>query len=235
MPRTGPLALSPALPSELLTYILSQSAKPTTLIICQPRTAFLSSLRDSITTHDDPSDNEGRSPPEHPLLVPTLHQIATSRHVKLVFIPTVSHLRAYMAVFPKEDHGQEGEKKTPLLVVYGLVELHRDTSEWSAQGLGNSVAGLVEAGWRGRLEVVVVERQVDDGGVSLNLDDLEMGEGEGRDARRVWEQRMPMLNGSVRRAGMESEDGGWSGRTVEVGRILGRWFRFRKGNWELEE
>jgi hypothetical protein len=39
-----------------------------------------------------------------------------------------------------------------------------------------------------------------------------------------------MLNGSVRRAGLESEEGGWSGRTVEVGRILARWFKFRKGD-----
>lgn len=232
-PVPVPLALSPALPPELLTYILSQSPKPTTLIICQPRAAFLSSLHSSITTQN-PADNE--RPPEHPLLIATLDQIATSRHVKVVFIPTVSHLRAYLAVFPKDDRGQEGggEKKTPLLVVYGLVELHRDTSEWSAQGLGNSVAGLVEAGWRGRWEVVVVERKVD-GGFGLDVEDLGMGEGgRGGDARKVWEQRMPMLNGSVRRAGLESEDGGWSGRTVEVGRILGRWFRFRKGSWELE-
>jgi hypothetical protein len=41
-----------------------------------------------------------------------------------------------------------------------------------------------------------------------------------------------MLNGSFRRAGPEGEDGGWSGRTVEVGRILARWFKFRKGEWE---
>ena len=155
----------------------------------------------------------------------------------MVFIPTVSHLRAYLSVFPKEerdyDSGQSGEakKKTPLplLVVYGLVEMHRDTSEWSAQGLGNSVAGLVEAGWRGALEIVVVERKGDgEGGLDLE-DGLEMG-----DARKVWGQRMPMLNGSVRRAGMGSEDAGWSGRTVEVERVLGRWFRFRNGSWEGE-
>jgi hypothetical protein len=240
----APLALSPALPSELLTYILSQHPKPITLIICQPRAAFLSSLHSSVTTRQQsvPPDNDNESASEHPLLVPTLHQVATSRHIKLVFIPTVSHLRAYLAVFPKEDHaqirnGEEKGEKTPLLVVYGLVELHRDTSEWSAQGLGNSVAGLVEAGWRGQWEVVVVEERKVDEGDDLELGDLGMGEGESgeRDRQKVWAQRMPMLNGSVRRAGMESEYGGWSGRTVEVGRILGRWFRFAKGDWELGE
>lgn len=108
----------------------------------------------------------------------------------------------------------------PLLVVYGLVELHRDTSEWSAQGLGNSVAGLVEAGWRGRWEVVVIEERKDE---------------EEEERSKVWEQRVPILSGSVRRAGMENEDGGWSGRTVEVGRILGRWFRFGRGDWSVDE
>jgi hypothetical protein len=72
-------------------------------------------------------------------------------------------------------------------------------------------------------------------------DDLRDGDGnvgaeerrKGR--RRVWEERVPMLNGSVRRAGLESEDGGWSGRTVEVGRILARWFKFGRGDWEDDE
>ena len=118
----------------------------------------------------------------------------------------------------------------PLLVVYGLLELHRDTIEWSAQGLGNSAAGLVEAGWRtGRKVVILEERGMDDG-----LSDI--GEGKRRNNRpNVWEEGVPMLNGSVRRAGLESEDGGWSGRTVEAGRILARWFKFEKGDWGDEE
>ncbi|TVY55232.1 hypothetical protein LSUE1_G009604, partial [Lachnellula suecica] len=155
-----PLALQPTLPSELLTYILSHNAQPVTLIICQPRAKFLSSLKRSTTSRqtapppeNEPQDAASEQAPPHPLLIPTLQQIATSRSMKLVFIPTVSHLRAYLAVFTSPEgkekrqykEGQEKGKKAPLLVAYGLVELHKDTSEWSAQGLGNSVAGLVEA------------------------------------------------------------------------------------------
>lgn len=67
------------------------------------------------------------------------------------------------------------------------------------------------------------------------LGDEEDAETE-REARyKIWEERMPMLNGSVRRAGLESEEGGWSGRTVEVGRILARWFKFRNCEWESED
>lgn len=66
--------------------------------------------------------------------------------------------------------------------------------------------------------------------------DLEEGVAEGEESKKpiskIWDERVPMLNGSARRAGLESEDGGWSGRTVEVGRILSRWFKFQKGDWD---
>jgi hypothetical protein len=246
----APIALSPALPSELLTYVLTHQTYPTTLIICQSRSTFLSSLLNT-TQHTSPkayplAQEETREPhlehtlppPRHPLLIPTLHQVATSRYIHLIFIPTLSHLRSYLAVFPHEpgsiEHPEQKfdklRKKTQLLVVYGLVELHRDTSEWSAQGLGNSLAALFEAGWRNERKIVVLEeRKIDDGDEGLG------GLGEGNVERktwRCWQERVPILNGSVRRAGLESEDGSWSGRTVEMGRILGRWFRFGRGDWD---
>ncbi|PMD36097.1 hypothetical protein L207DRAFT_532990 [Hyaloscypha variabilis F] len=247
-----PVALPRALPSELLTYILTHQTYPTTAIICQQRSTFLSSLLTSIPQTpqaqpppppaDDFSDPQSEPtsdpPPLHPLLVPTLHQIATSRHINLVFIPTLSHLRAYLAVFstqaedkgPPEKRFDKPGKKPPLLVVYGLLELHRDTSEWSAQGLGNSVAGLVEAGSRTERKVVLLEER----GLDDDLSDAGLEERR-KNRFRIWEEGVPMLNGSVRRAGLESEDGGWSGRTVEVGRILARWFKFGKGDWEGDE
>jgi len=186
--------------------------------------------------------DEGREATRHPLLIATLHQIVTSRFVNLVFVPTLSHLRAYLAVFSGEAKGQRGEKEeggppkqsfekmgkwTPLLVVYRMVALHRDTSEWSAQGLGSSIAALVEAGWRGGRRVVVVEER--------DLHDESEG-GEGAEIRTTgWEERLPMLNGSVKRVGLESEDGGWSGRMVEVGRVYGRWFSFERGDWDQKD
>lgn len=175
----------------------------------------------------------------HPLLIPTLQQIVTSRFINLVFLPTLSHLRAYLSIFPNSFPARENAKedepptrhfdkkgiRVPLLVVYGLVAMHRDTSEWSAQGVASSVAALVEAGMRGRRGVVVFEeREFDDA--------LDGAEGEERERKTGWEERLPMLNGSAKRVGLESEDGGWSGRTVEVGRVLGRWFRFERGEWD---
>jgi hypothetical protein len=252
-PRTTPLALPPALPSELLTYILTHQAYPTTVLICQHRATFLISLLNSIKTaslaqepplppKDETAEPTRENPRRHPLLIPTLHQIVTSKHVKLVFIPTVSHFRAYLAAFPPPTSDPPPEqvfdkpgKKVPLLLVYGLVELHRDTSEWSAQGLENSVSILVEAGWRSDIRVVVVEEKaLTDEYHQRKIgedDDEEVEKRKWKQLCKVWEQRVPMLNGSVRRAGLDSEDGAWSGRTVEVGRILARWFKFGRDDW----
>ena len=123
-------------------------------------------------------------------------------------------------------------------MIYGVLGLHKDTNEWSAQGLGNSLAGCVEAGWRSRRQVVVIEEKgvedSDDEFAAAGVGDEEPGQ-ETRGVCKVWEERVPMLNGSLRRAGLESDEGGWSGRTVEVGRILARWFKFRKGEWDCED
>jgi hypothetical protein len=42
----------------------------------------------------------------------------------------------------------------------------------------------------------------------------------------VFHKRLPMLNGSSRASGNDAEAEIWSGRTVEVGIVLRRWFKF---------
>ncbi|TAQ87547.1 hypothetical protein B7494_g4126 [Chlorociboria aeruginascens] len=262
MPRT-PTALPPALPTELLSWILTLQSYPRTLIICKPRTLFLSSLISFIqaSSPQDPDQDLPSSPSlneespqqqRHPLLIPTLHQIAISRHINLVFIPTVSHLRAYLSVFPPipeppptgERESQRQGMNGPLVVIFGLVELHRDTSEWSAQGLGSSLAGLVDAGYRAGRRIVLLEERggEEDGGLGVVEEKIGNEEGDGdedqdEDKRlwKGWEEKVPMLNGTVRRIGLENEDDGYSGRTVEIGRVIGRWFTLVPGCWESDD
>jgi len=117
------------------------------------------------------------------------------------------------------------------------LDLHRDTSEWSAQGIGNSVAGLVEAGWKGERRIIVIEERKKEGDAGVDGGDgaEESDQPTRKPGWKVWGQRVPMLNGSVRRTGFESEDSAWSGRTIEVGRIFARWFKFGRGDWDNEE
>ncbi|KAF7925569.1 uncharacterized protein EAE98_006794 [Botrytis deweyae] len=270
------ITLPPALPSELLTWILKHGAYPTTILICKPRAAFISSLLADVTSNTpslppSPIDIPSSPPnpaistaqpqtPSHSLLIKTLHQISLSRHISLIYIPTISHLRAHLSVLCPETASKIGAppdqkwdkvgRKRAMIVVYGLIDLHRDTSEWSAQGLSKSLAGLVESSGRDKRVVVCLEEMEritersesmgvdvdgdeDIGGQNNDRNGLESNGNMGRDNRtwKGWDEHVPMLNGSARRTGLEGGDSGWSGRTIEVGRIFARWFDFGNAEW----
>ncbi|RYP73869.1 hypothetical protein DL769_004135 [Monosporascus sp. CRB-8-3] len=236
--------LSPALPSELLSYILDHHAHPTTLIVCSPRSDFLASLAEEFGSHgaasnpdldereDEPPAGEeqqaksGGDRVRPRLLSSPLYQVAVSRHIRTVYVPTATHLRAYLSVFSPGDSKVAPPParfaaeltRRPHLVLYGFLDLHRSTSEWSAQGLGSSAAALVELGHRLAWDVAVIEpRRRDSGGGPLE---------------ETLSEPVPILSSGGRRFGLDSEEGGWSGRRVEVGRVLMRWFRFRRGLWD---
>ncbi|KAK1777149.1 hypothetical protein QBC45DRAFT_331356 [Copromyces sp. CBS 386.78] len=314
-----PLFYSPALPSELLWYILHHCSHPTTLIVCSSRLEFLTALARDIKRsqedekpqgrqqeqqqqqqaqgqgekktslqaeqdehiHSDTAKNdreeaqEPQSQPPQPsqqqssgkaqsipaepakatkitsnpwasqLLASPLYQIAVARHIRTVFIPTVSHLRAFLSVFetntstsnkvsappstydspPNQSHPQPRPQQQ--LLVYGFLSLHRDSSEWSVQGLNNSVAVLLEAGRRVGLAVGVVEPVEP-------VVDHEAGVVKGMDGSLG--EKMPVVNGSALR-GVGARDlleRSVAGKTVDVRRVLGRWFRFGVGEWERE-
>lgn len=161
------------------------------------------------------------------LLAAPLLQVAVSRHLRVVFVPTVSHLRAFLAVFspmdptskvrpPPLDISRPGVCEPPSLLVYGFLGIHRDTSEWSAQGIGCTAAGLVEAAYRNKFAAVVLEAE------SPNTADFADGTSEG-----IAVEEIPVLSGSARRLGQDGESGHWTGKTVPIERVLGRWFRLR--------
>lgn len=236
MPPT-PVVLSPALPSELLSYIIKNEIYPTTLIICSPRAEFLACLADDVQGPAETPEQPQRLAEDQSkrtsgsLLSAPLYQVAVTRHIRIVFMPTVSHLRAFLSVFALADSKippppQTGDRTThnskghPLLLVYGFLGLHRNTSEWSAQGLSSTAAGLVETAKRVKLQAVIVDPPSQD------------GEEEGPEG--LISEEVPVLSASARRAGPDTDEGGWTGRTVRLSRVLGRWFRFRDGEWAVD-
>ncbi|EFQ36197.1 hypothetical protein CGRA01v4_08123 [Colletotrichum graminicola] len=219
----APTVLSPASPVELLHYIVTFQAYPTTILICYSREDFIARLvSDAHNTHEeDHGTPEERS--SLPLLSATLYQTAVARHIRILFIPTVTHLRAYLSAFDPSDSltppppdyppPSSAKRPPPLLLVYGLLNLHRDSSEWSAQGLSNSAAALLEAARRTGFKPVVVEPK---------------GAGGHGDFKAVLQDDVPVLSGSSRR-----DEGVWTGRTVKAKQVLGRWFRFQTGQWDV--
>ncbi|KAJ9151103.1 hypothetical protein NKR19_g4991 [Coniochaeta hoffmannii] len=168
-----------------------------------------------------------------PLLQHSIQRVAIAKHIRFVFIPSVSHLRAWLTVFPPADPKTvepppsraaiafaHKTDTAPLLLLYGFLDLHRDTSEWSAQGLGSSAATLVEAARHAGLRAVIAEPRV---GWDERV----------RDSEALLGEEIPMLSGAERRAVARDQDdgGGWIGRTVTVRRVLGRWFRCQDGPW----
>ncbi|KAI1407026.1 hypothetical protein F5Y13DRAFT_175799 [Hypoxylon sp. FL1857] len=249
MPSASFLFLSPALPSELLTYILNHHIYPTTLIICSSRSDFLATLAEDVlhretapsedvptvelavetspptATPDIQKTNQGEVKQQHTLLSSPLYQVATSRHIRVIYIPTVTHLRAYLSVFspdgsrvsiPPASFNSSG-KYLPCIILYGFLDIHRDTSEWSAQGLSNSASTLVELGHRLSWQTVIVEPR--------KHNSISSFEG-------MLTEAVPFLSGGGRKPAPDLEEGGWTGRTVEVGRVMKRWFHFQRGQWD---
>ena len=101
-----------------------------------------------------------------------------------------------------------------MLAVWGLANLHRSTAEHSAQGLSRSLAAAVETAELHGQRLVLAESTA----LSGEVED----EGSGS-AGDPWREQVPLLSGSVRYGG---EDRVWAGKTVEVGRVVGRWCRF---------
>ncbi|KAK3190828.1 hypothetical protein K4F52_003144 [Lecanicillium sp. MT-2017a] len=220
-----PIALPPNTPATFLRHVLAHETYSTTLVICGPKDDFINSVIADIDTPRDLPGNkdenieqselgDAEQPPRKqrdPLLIATLMQIATSRHIRTAFVPTVTHLRAYLSTFTMARSPVSAppvtrpQKRPPQLLVYGFLHTHRDGSEWSAQGVGTTAACLVEAAARTGLRAAIVEPR------------LEMDE---RDAH-LFEEQLPIVSGSLRKA-----DGTWSGRTVSAKRVLGRWFTF---------
>lgn len=223
-----PLVLSPATPSKLLSHIIACHKYPTTLIIGCSKQDFLDVLSadvtDQITLPED-EDAEQINEDEvqtstHPFLKASLYQIAISRHIRVIFAPTVTHFRAYLSIFSADDSklaappNHSTNTAEPLLLIYGLLELHRGASEWSAQGIGNSAAILVEAAVRNAFKPVVVEPK---------------GAGGHQDMDQILSEMVPLLNGTTIKA-----DGSWSGRIVSTKRVLGRWFDFESREWNTK-
>lgn len=170
-----------------------------------------------------------------PLLQHSIHRVAIAKHIRVVFVPSVSHLRAWLTVFPPPDPNivepppataantfARKAEAAPLLLLYGFLDLHRDTSEWSAQGLSNTAAALVEAAHQAALRCVIVEPRIDW--------DVQV-----HDSETILGEELPMLSGAERRAAARDQDdggGGWIGRTVPVRRVLCRWFGFEEGPWD---
>ncbi|KAL6904020.1 hypothetical protein GGI43DRAFT_309270 [Trichoderma evansii] len=234
----NPIVLSPSTPSELLQYIVNHHRHPTTILIGWPKHTFVEALTEDVklqlylqaqtaaensvkSKEEMEAELSTKSSPKHPLERKTLLQTAISRHIRLLFVPSSTHLRAFLGTFsaseskisppPPQSSSLPPSKnisKPPMLIVYGLLELHRDSIEWSAQGIGTTATYLIEAAARNAFRAAVVEPRG-----AMGFDTL----------KEFLDENVPILSGTDMKS-----DGTWSGRTVPVKRVLARWFEFER-------
>ena len=158
--------------SDFLERIISEHAKPTTLIVCSTKAAFLHDLLESVlpdgtASHEadeDETGNDRREPtsaaaipePGHRLLQPTLHLLSKTWTIDVAFCPDLPHLLARLSVLTHQaehrtreaehpDSAERSKSKTPLLAIINPIELHRHTSSFSVQGLNRTFAAATEA------------------------------------------------------------------------------------------
>lgn len=193
-----------SLVTDLLQQLLDIGAD-SQLIICGTRTEFLVQIAAAIRSQRaDPSTTS-----RNDLLTPTIGLLANSSRIQLTFCSTLESLRAYLAALGATVK-EQSERQTRL-VILDMVALHGTTTEFSAQGLSRTFAAAVETASRAGLDLMLCECT---NSVTPSSDNW---------GRRLWDTRVPLLNGSVR---IRGEDGNWGGRGVSVRQIAQRWFDF---------
>jgi len=217
--------------TELLDSLINDDLpQDTTLVICSTRRAFLRQVAPSILkpqAQEIPASQEGLDEDEgpqetlqHRFLVSTLGLVAAARALKLAFCPTVKSLRAFVSTFTASTQLSSvgGSDVSRSLVVVDLLLLHRDTPEFSVQGLSRTFASVVEAASRNGVSLRLVECKD-----SHNVHNSDRGYG-------LWAAQVPLLSGSVRLRG----DGvDWAPRAINIETIASRWFRIEESTAEV--
>lgn len=207
---------------ELLQDLVdAHTPAPTDLIICSSRTEFLGQIiaglhDEPVASQAEPDSNSPETAPDtpltsiHPFLKPTLNRLSASQNIKLVFCPTISVLRGHLAGYLVE-LSRLHPAGQPRLVIVDSLALHHGSSEFTVQGLSQTLATMVAAGARASRHVQLVE--------CMDLQDSSSTD----HGPQLWNKEVPLLSSSIKIG-----EGGarWGLRTIPVARIASRWFKF---------
>ena len=196
--------------TEGIQYVLSQNI-PSLVVVGSDREDFLRDMSsECFPPPPEASGADGNNPQARslsPILIPTIRLIARSRNVRVAFVPTLMHFRAYLSTLPTHSGLQSPYRN---LFVLNFLHLHRSTSEFSAQGISRSLALVIDSVLQSNLSLRLIEVHPP----------FQPGEGGEDSNGPVFKERVPILS-----RGPRSDGSGrvWGGRTVEVGAIIARW------------
>ena len=212
---------------DFVTHLLHNHAAPSILVICGTEESFLRTLLHDLRLFS--TRNEGLEPiqhQEHMLLTPTLHLLAKAASLRIAYVPTLAHLRAYLATFSTQsktsDAHNTSEKiglPTPTMALLNPLAVHRSTGDLTAQGLNRTISLAVEAAHRQNMQLVIVDLNQERG----NGEEPSVGTVNVEEPSDSWDERIPLLNSSLR---FKGEERAWAGKTVKISYIAGRWCKF---------
>ena len=230
---TQPLALSFSSPIRYIDFVLRCQTKAV-VIICSSREDFIQKLQlDYASRQDRGSDTASHNSTAEDFLLsqsfisPTIQVIASSRNVRLVYMLSLAHLRAFLSAL--EHTGEErtwSSGQLPILALVAPLNLHRSTGDFSAQGISRTIALAVETAEREIMHLHIVEF------VRADSTEHSIVDGDGGSANsHPWKEAIPLLNGSIR---PRPDEHTFAGRTVEIGSIVGKWCRMDKYDTALQ-
>ena len=210
---------------DFVTLLVNSHAAPSVLIVCGTADHFLETLLRDLELLSVSS--EGATEPslhqEHMLVTPTLHLLAKSQSLRIAYVPSLPHLRAYLATFSPKSTISEGQATfekagslSPTMAILNPLALHRATGDLTAQGLSRTFSLAVEAAGRESMQLLMTELcQVPDAAETLDPNGTSTEE-----SSDPWEEKVPLLNSSLRFRGDERA---WAGKTVKISHIASRW------------
>ena len=209
-----PIVLIPGDILLFMQYILGL-VEASTIVICSSRDAFLDSLLQS-------TQCPTRTSPRSDILEPTIELIDRASSIEVVFCPTLQHLRAFLSTYttvtksdsPNNLRMTKRDGKIPALALLNVINQHRETSEFSAQGISRTFAAAIEAALHSRRQLVICE-----------CSPKYASKNESQGQPDVWEEQVQIMNDINRTS--QSADAPWMTSTITIRRIIARWCLFK--------
>nr|POE72367.1 hypothetical protein CFP56_12240 [Quercus suber] len=253
MQSIHPVVLEHVTLPEFLHNIVAEHRGSSTVVVCSDKERFLENFATaqlasphSPSHHDHTGTEDGEMGPilctEEDSSVPyrpawdslSLRQIATTNNIRIIFCQDITHLRAFLAIYPAQERDmwkatkkvgiERGEHR--ILAIINPVSLHLHTSGFSAQGLNRTLALAVEAAHLTKMQLLIAEctmtaNQTEN---SLIPHDLDVPAHRAT-PESPWDQEVSILNVTTKSFG--TGERGWVGRTVKLRRVAERWCTFR--------
>ena len=203
--------------AHLISYFLRGHALPVTLVVCSSREQFVAELQNACASEQSNAYEDFSSASSHGdfsgLVMNTIEMLSLSSDVVLLYAPTLHHLRAFLSVhrpaFSDEVFNAEAPDTTSL-AFWGLIDLHRSTADYTAQGLSRTISLAVETAYLAKQRLILAEpviaRTSDDSEETLVLS--------------PWEEQVPLLSDSVKIEGGRQT---LAVHSLQVGNIIQRW------------